>query len=188
MNQVVTAAPCAKCPFRKDVPIYLRAGAREEIARSLIDGRTFPCHGTVHYTDEGDGYDTSDSTQCAGAAKALMLSGGTTQMMRIGERLGLVDLDKVAERGADVWSLSEWVQLEEHSTGDNPVFEDVRACNTVEAGCLAPAGYMGSGGAVISGTESADGECPMCGDPVCSECADDEGHCGNCTNYRDEDE
>ena len=31
----VLKAPCAKCPFRSDVPIYLRAGRREDIARGL---------------------------------------------------------------------------------------------------------------------------------------------------------
>lgn len=191
MTRVVTAAPCANCPFRKDVPIYLRSGRREEIARGLIDGHTFHCHATVDYDDEGDGHETSESVQCAGAAKALMLSGGTTQMMRIGERLGLVDLDKVAERGAEVWSLADWVRLAERSTGDDPVFTDdeVNPCGTVDEGCLAPAGYMGSGGAVISGTESADGECPECGEPVCSNCADAYGHCGTCHSYhQDEDD
>jgi hypothetical protein len=117
-----------------------------------------------------------------------MLSGGTTQMMRIGERLGLVDLDKVAERGADVWTLDDWVLLEERSTGDNPVFQEPLACSTMEAGCLAPAGYQGSGGGVISGTESADGECPECGVPVCSNCADAKGLCGTCHGYHEDEE
>ena len=34
----VLKAPCAKCPFRSDVPIYLRAGRREDIARGLHRG------------------------------------------------------------------------------------------------------------------------------------------------------
>jgi len=48
-------------------------------------------------------------------------------------------------------------------------------------GCLAPAGWL-EGGSVVRGTTSADGECPTCGEPVCSECADENGRCESCAD------
>jgi hypothetical protein len=78
--------------------------------------------------------------------------------------------------------------LAEGATGDNPEQEDeVPTCNSVEAGCLAPAGYLGSGGGVISGTDAADLECPSCGEPVCSNCANDDGLCVFCAEQEDND-
>lgn len=193
MTNAITAAPCAKCPFRKDVPIYLRRERREEIAHALNNGGDFSCHATVNYVEDDDGEsygDTSEATTCAGAAKALMLAGGTTQLMRVAERLGLADLDRTAERGAEVWSLTEWPLLAEGATGDNPEYDEdaeVETCGTVNAGCLAPAGYLGAGGGVLYGTEAADEECVECGEAVCSNCISEQGHCGFCAEYEDED-
>lgn len=191
----ITPTPCSHCPFRKDVPIYLRLDRREEIADSLFDGFDFPCHATVKQMEDADGedwQDTSDSKTCAGAAKALMAAGGTTQLMRISERLGMADLDRTAARGAEVWDLCDWVRLAEGSTGEAPEWEvgdedGVNTCNTVGPYCTAPAGYMTGSGAAKHGTDEAELECPSCGDFVCEECADDEGVCGNCRAW-DEDE
>lgn len=191
----ISAAPCAKCPFRKDVPIYLRLDRRREIARALVGGGGFPCHATVNYDlDEDEGWDSepdaSNASMCAGAAKSLMLDGGTTNHMRVAERLGLVDLDAVAERGSEVWSLAEWQTLAEGATTDDPApaddDEEVETCSTVNAGCLAPAGYAGFNGGVAYGTEPADGECASCGEPLCSNCADTEGRCSMCTEEEDD--
>lgn len=191
-KQVIAGVPCAKCPFRKDVPIYLRRARRQDIADSMNAGQDFLCHATVDYDgedDEGEAQaDTTDAQICAGAAKAAMASGGTTQMMRIAERLGMADLDRTAQRGADVWSLDEWVRLAEGATGENPeweIDEDIETCNTVDDGCLAPAGFMGMGGAVIRGTEAADLRCSECEEAVCSNCAVD-GLCGVCRDWAEE--
>lgn len=184
---VISKAPCRKCPFRKDVPIYLRSSRREEIATSIADGHTFFCHETT--VDDGEGGLTADSNslECAGAAKAVMLSGGTTQHMRIAERLGMADLDEVADRGADVWPLHEWTLLADGATGDNPEYEEIRTCSVVDAGCLAPAGYLGMGGGVVRGTVAADGECAECGEPVCSNCLGGGDTCSMCS-YGGEDD
>lgn len=185
----ITKAPCRKCPFRKDVPIYLRRGRREQIRDSLVlDDATFYCHETVEHDDDGEA-ETADSTPCAGAAKALMLSGGTTNLLRISERLGLLDLEEVARRGPDVWELNEWTRLAEGATGDDPEEDpeaEVETCSVVAGGCEAPAGYLGGGGGVVRGTEAAGGTCASCGDPVCDACRHgDDGPCFNCL---DEDE
>jgi hypothetical protein len=181
----ITSNPCAKCPFRKDVPIYLRLAGRREIARSLVNGETFYCHGAVDYSDESGEGDTTNSVECAGAAKAMLAMGATTQSMRIAERLGLADLDATAERGAEVWALATWQELAEGATADSPEWDDdeIETCNTVNETCIAPAGYGGFNGGVAIGTKAADCECSECGEPVCSECISATGLCGMCAEW-----
>lgn len=187
MKTVMTKVPCKLCPFRRDVPIYLRRDRRAEIALSLANGETFWCHSTVDYDaeyeddEEGSTGDTTDSLECIGAAKALLLNGGSTQSMRIADRLGLVDLDAVEAAPVEVWSLSEWQRLAEGATRDDlAAEEEVETCSVVDTGCLAPAGFLGSGGGVVLGTEPADDECSECGEPVCSACLPESGICPNC--------
>lgn len=192
MKAPIVAAPCGKCPFRTDVPIYLRAERREQIARSLlVDGADFHCHEHTVYDDESEQMEVGvDSPMCAGAAKALLNRGGSTNTMRVVERLGMVDLDRIRSQGAEVWDLDVWPKVPERETAetwDASEAEEVRTCETVDSGCLAPAGYLGEGG-VIRGTESADGECAECGDPLCSNCADEEGLCGSCREWGDDDD
>lgn len=193
----ISMAPCAKCPFRKDIPIYLRPERREEIVEALRDGLSFPCHESVDWheaeSDDDEPYYEGGETECAGAVKALLAAGGTTQMTRIAERLGIADADVVAARGVDVWALDQWPRLAEGSTGDAPAWEEgdedgVETCNTVNGGCLAPAGYLGTSGAVVSGTVAADGECGTCGEACCTNCLDDGGLCGYCTEDEDDGE
>lgn len=185
----VAKVPCAKCPFRKDVPIYLRRGRRVEIASTLMNGNEFPCHGTVSRHENEDGEEVVDlmgASFCAGAVKSLLMVGVYNQMMRIIERIYKIDLEEMATAGADVWDIYEWQNVAEGSTGDDvEEEEDVPTCNTVNANCIAPAGYMGSDGPIY-GTEPADDECIACGEPVCSECIDEDGHCGYCTEREDD--
>lgn len=178
--QAIAPVPCPRCPFRKDVPIYLHAERREEIAESVRDGMDFYCHQTTVSGEDEEGEETlevgAESSICAGAAKALMAAGGTTQMMRISERLGMADLDKIEERGAEVWDLDQWPRLAEGSTAEKPEWEvgdehGVESCSVVNQGCEAPAGYMGWGGAVVQGTVEAGNKCEMCGEPYCDNCA-----------------
>jgi hypothetical protein len=194
MNAIV-AAPCGKCPFRKDVPIYLRADRRRDIAESLLNDDNFYCHNTTvdDPDDDGDRMVVSDSQICAGAAKALMMSGGSTNLMRIAERLGLADLDKTEERGVEVWSLDQWPRLAEGSTGDEPEWEvgdedGVETCSYVGDYCEAPAGFLGAGGGVVRGTVAAELQCSECGDPLCGECITENGMCPFCDETGDEDD
>ena len=186
MRSFVLAAPCATCPFRKDKAFPLRPAAREQIAASLAQGLTFYCHNTVDYdVDDDQEPNVGASQHCAGAAKSLMLSGGTTQMMRISERLGGVRLDELEERGPEVWPLDEWRRLNEEGTELDEY--EVETCVNCDPGCLAPVGFLGNSGAVMRGTESADGVCEECGEPLCSNCADDQGLCAMCSEWTDED-
>lgn len=61
--------PCPKCPFRLDIPEYLRGGRAEQIARDLAGGASFACHETTVPSDEDDGsmVEAADSQMCAGA-------------------------------------------------------------------------------------------------------------------------
>ena len=187
-TRAISAAPCAHCPFRKDVPIYLRQDRREEIADTIRRGSWFPCHETTSDDGEGDLYAGADAVECAGSAKAIMADGGTTQTMRIAERLGMVDLDTVETKGPDCWSLNEWVRLAEGATGDSPEWEiedEILTCCTVGPDCLAPAGFLSASGAIEDGLVAADGECAACGEGLCSNCADDEGMCSMCSEEDD---
>lgn len=189
----MVATPCTSCPFRKDKPIYLRRGRRAEIAQALLSGQSFWCHGTVDYDGDEDEWgevepNTANAKMCAGAEKALMAIGQSSQMGRIAERLGLVDLDRQEARGAEVWDLHEWQRLNEGATADNPEGDgdddEGEPCGTVGPNCIAPAGFL-VGGGVVEGTEAADSECTECGEPLCSECADAQGRCGLCTEEED---
>ena len=186
-----TKAPCAKCPFRRDVPIYLRASRREEIARHINEGGSFPCHATVSWEEGEDGADEADESRsmlCAGAIKSAALSGGSMQLARIGERLGSIDSEAIEQSAVEVWPLMDWPLLAEGALdGDEP--EEIETCSVVWGwSCEAPAGFMGGGGGVIRGTEPAGGTCESCGEPVCSACRHGEdGPCFNCEPPADDD-
>lgn len=121
--------PCRNCPFRNDTPTYLRAERAEEISDSLMSGSTFPCHKTVDYTssdedtgdegadddgegadDDGEGRLTERSQSCGGAMATMERNGFANQMMRIAERLGLYDANKIDPAAPVYSSLHEWVE------------------------------------------------------------------------------
>ncbi len=65
------AKPCQHCPFRNDVPPFLRAERGEELALSSLNPyNSFPCHKTTVHSDDEDDFGemlvTKDSKQCAG--------------------------------------------------------------------------------------------------------------------------
>lgn len=189
---MVAKAACRKCPFRSDVPIYLRADRRREIVDALVlRDEVFHCHEQVEYSDDapdevGEYVVVHTGPMCAGAAKAVLAAGGTTNWLRGAARFGGADLDELASKGPAVWSLSVWPLVPEGGTAatwDPNEEEDaeVATCSTVNAGCLAPAGYLGIGGSVVAGTVAADGECATCGESLCSNCADEDGNCLMCS-------
>lgn len=191
----VCAAPCVKCPwlakFKSDDD-YLRPGRRAGIVEDMLRGNGFPCHATVDYTgDDVDEYDVaipdvSESMECAGAALVMLRADRPPQVLRIMERLGMFDSDEFLARHADVelWTMRE--ALDELHTGGQ---ETEGTCNVVNAGCLAPAGYM-IGGEAVHGTDMVDTCCPQCGEFVCEECSDDDGNCLNdqCSDERSDDD
>lgn len=184
----VVAAPCGKCPFRRDVPIYLRLERRREIVHSvMVEGADFHCHQTVDYSEDGDG-DPHGASVCAGAAKMIEAAGGSTQMTRIAENLGMYDPTR--DRGAAVWTVDEFMSLAEGSVDGAIEVEDdlaeIETCSVVGDRCLAPAGWGGVGGGAIRGTEAADGRCVECDEPVCSNCMNDDGVCDYCAENEDD--
>jgi len=90
--------PCEKCPFRNDIPAYLRKDRVVEIVTALKNGGTFACHETVKLNEDGEPIQPSAEEQfCAGAM--VMLENEDiailNQMIRIAERLGFYDPEKL---------------------------------------------------------------------------------------------
>ena len=92
MNPFALVTPCADCPFLKKGAIRLRAARIEEIVACEYP---FYCHKTTRHDDEGDAIATNDSVHCAGILIFHEKTGGSTNAMRIGERLGLYDPTKL---------------------------------------------------------------------------------------------
>lgn len=89
--------PCPKCPFRRDIPGYLRPERVDELEMNLVRS-DFSCHlTTVEDPDDDDGgnMEGPDSRHCAGALIILEKLQQPSQMMRIAERLGIYDASKL---------------------------------------------------------------------------------------------
>lgn len=88
-------SPCSNCPFRSDgAGIPLRRARVREIDRALIR-HTFSCHKTTGHDDDGEPVDLPTTMHCAGALILLEKIERPSQMMRIGERLGIYDRHKL---------------------------------------------------------------------------------------------
>lgn len=90
--------PCAKCPFRTDVPGYLsRARANEIVTAITTKDAVFWCHETTVASEEDDGdmVATKSSQHCAGATILLEKIDRPNQMMRICERIRQYDRTKM---------------------------------------------------------------------------------------------
>lgn len=108
--------PCKNCPFRCDVRPYLTGERCLDIREGLESGSSFSCHETVTYSDDLE-YVRSPSEQfCVGAI--LVMENETNrdpgamanQMVRIGVRLGMIDLDSL-EGHADVYEdFESWIE------------------------------------------------------------------------------
>lgn len=184
MTNYALRRPCPNCPFRTDIPGYLREDRAREIAASLAGGAEFPCHKTTvpDPDDDGQNMATSDSQFCAGALIVLEHMGQPNQMMRIAERFGVYQPAKLDKETPVAYSLTEFVS---HHAGRNIAeeLEEGDTCAVVDAGCLAPAGYM-VGGVVQRGTEFVDSYCTCCGEPACENCME-EDVCNRCKEWED---
>ena len=92
--------PCKDCPFRTDIkPFLTKARAREIFNAITRKQQTFSCHKTVAYADdddESDSYVPSTKEQhCAGALILLEKLEMPNQLMRISERFGGYDRNKL---------------------------------------------------------------------------------------------
>lgn len=184
-KRVVIPRPCAKCPWRatfKGDDDYLRPGRRAEIARALLDGGDFPCHETI----DSDEYLPGDGTTCSGAA-LVMLRAGHEGPLKFAMRLKMIDVEafEAHNDALELWTLREALdELHDDDDVDDP---EEGTCNTVEAGCEAPAGFM-TGGEVVHGDTLISTTCPGCGEFVCDNCSDDDGMCfGMCSEEEPDD-
>lgn len=105
--------PCANCPFLREQVRMLRPARKREIAAELRRGGWFPCHKTVDYEDSDEGRTTHKSRWCAGALATMEnnprgAGAAENQAVRIAQRLGILDLDKLTGRDLVFGSLREW--------------------------------------------------------------------------------
>lgn len=191
--------PCAKCPFRADVPNYLRRGRRRDIYAATQRGEDFYCHKTVDYSHENDDGetepDTSAASLCAGAMLLFTRDGyePAGQLARIAVRLDRGLCDALDACTTPTRSLASWLDGPDDDRNDpdpnldDEEIDDGRYCNTVDAGCTAPAGWASAGGAIANDDAWAENDCADCGEPVCDACShpdpdsDSDGVlCGGC--------
>ena len=80
-------APCKTCPFLQGSALRLHRSRASQIVKALVEeGRTFSCHSTNDFRDDGG---VVEHNHCAGAMLFLEKLGRPNQLMRIGERLGV---------------------------------------------------------------------------------------------------
>ena len=109
MNYTKTS-PCDSCPFRSDIPPFLRSDRREQISRELERGGEFPCHKTtVEDEDELRLKATEKSQFCAGALILQERMGQPNQIMRIAERMGMYDASKLDMKAPVFGSFEEFI-------------------------------------------------------------------------------
>jgi hypothetical protein len=97
-------SPCPSCPFRTDIPPFLRPGRAAEILNALIeqDG-SFQCHKTIDYSAVGDEEfmdpiacaRQKNAQHCAGALILLEKIEKPNQLMRAYERFRAYDRRKL---------------------------------------------------------------------------------------------
>jgi hypothetical protein len=93
--------PCGgtcNCPFRTDsLKGWLGQERAEELVSALYEqDLTFSCHKTTTDTEDGFDHSSDNNTQhCAGAMIMMEKSEQANQMMRLMERIGLYDRNKL---------------------------------------------------------------------------------------------
>lgn len=164
--------PCRHCPFRaryhgeRD---YLRPGRRLEIVRSVMEGGSFPCHETVQRDDDDEYIPGAEGERdCVGLDIVMLREELTGQMLRIRERIGVLDPARLLARSRKV-QLWTWDEIQEDGE------EEGETCAISGTACEAPAGWM-IGGSVVRGTTYIDTICPLCGEFICDTCMDDADH------------
>lgn len=91
MNYNLTK-PCANCPFRSDKFFPLNPKRVEEI---VYGNAEFACHKTVDYGHDDGGRIKDKSEHCAGLLIMLEHMEQPHQMMRIAERFGMYDRERL---------------------------------------------------------------------------------------------
>lgn len=105
--------PCRGCPFRTGPEaVRLSRERAQGIADYLGSNQgDFHCHSTLQEDDDsGETVVSASSSVCAGALIVLDREGLTTQAMRIGERLGLYDPERLRTDSPVFDTLDAWVE------------------------------------------------------------------------------
>lgn len=169
--------PCQHCPFRERYlgdRDYLRPGRRLEIVKSVMNGGSFPCHETVEHDDDGEYVPgTEGESDCVGLDIMMLRHGLTGQMLRIRERIGLLDPARLLAKSKRV-KLWTWADVQDDAAMEG------ECCSICDEGCEAPAGWL-LGGNVVEGVTTTDNLCPVCGEHVCYSCMDSPAH--ECAEY-----
>lgn len=172
--------PCKKCPFRTDVEPYLTQDRVTEIVTDVANGAPFWCHETtVMVEDDEDGSEMApdeNSAVCAGSIIVMEKMDQPNQYLRIAERVGAYDRERMH---MDSPVHESWGAMQQHFAEE----QEGETCEVVGPYCEAPAGYA-IGGSVIHGTVFVDSQCEMCGRPVCDSCMTG----GVCDDCKEEDE
>jgi hypothetical protein len=101
--------PCANCPFRTDVPAYLRPDRIRQIADDIQADQTFWCHKTVDHDEECDESVIGKRARvCAGMMATVENEGRPGQGMRVGERLGMYSPELLDSAAPVYGSIEEW--------------------------------------------------------------------------------
>lgn len=182
-------APCGNCPFRKDRPFYLDPRRARKIAASFTQG-DFTCHKTIDYDRVDEDGETllggPGEKVCGGMIGMMKNEGFSNQTVRIAERLGMIDWEKVD--GSNVYdSRREFVEAMDALHGVEP--DETPHCEISGPGCEDPAGWMTSSGVVENlDPGKAEVECQSCGDPMCPGCVweENDAFCVNCGPDEDE--
>ena len=177
-------APCNNCPFRTDVEGYITPDRGREIWADLQRGGEFSCHKTTEDDGEGNRHSTLKSKFCAGALIMMEhhpLGADQNQMVRIGMRLGLINLEALDMEAPVFKTSEEWFKhLGEEET-------ELEYCDVAGQNCQNPPGFAGGGGVIDNDDPpecNPDNCCESCGAVMCGEC-DQGGICETC-NYDEE--
>lgn len=119
--------PCAHCPFRRDLPGFLRKSRALEIADGLARHGDFACHETIEYGDDEDdeedgtakGVVTPRSQHCAGALILLLKIGRPNILMRLRMLSGEFHPDECDMEAPVFDTLEEFVRHHINATFNN---------------------------------------------------------------------
>lgn len=119
--------PCPRCPFRADIPPYLRPDFVVELRTSLERG-TFACHETVDYGDDDGGQIRATSQHCAGALLLNERDDRRSDVCQVLARLGHWHPERL-DRAAPVyasWDAMERATCAAHGVPWHPMSDGER--------------------------------------------------------------
>jgi hypothetical protein len=121
-RQFALKKPCYNCPFNNNgYAISLQQGRIEGIVDDLTSERhsTFHCHKAV-YKDEKTNFDEdgnfvpNDIQQCAGAIAVMKKLGRDTQIVKMAERMGIIEPDHYDAALAETIGIDELIDSSTH--------------------------------------------------------------------------